>query len=598
MLVCCARRGSGFRRLALMATAALLGGIGLSQARAATNDSAQKAFHDLYEQEWTWRMDLQGSLLDGKPSAHLPKEDPDTQQVRLETWTRTLEKLNAIPVQQLSAQDQVNYAVYKQQLMVLLEDQKLRVWEIPFDADSGFWSDLPPSDVSFLAEKDYRDYISRLQETGRYFADEIAAMKAGLARGFVQPRLIVEQRLHDLEKMASVTTEKSAFAPPFQHFPDGISPKTQDTLRKDGLAAIRDTVIPAYKTLYAFMKDDYLPHARASLGAEDQPDGAAYYRSQIREYTTLDMSPDEIHKIGLKEVADLHRQMLDIIAETHFKGDFPAFLKFLRTDSQFYPKTGDELLKDAAWLAKRVDGKVGDFIGRLPRGRFTIEPVPADVAPVYTAGRGGPHVYLVNTYDLPSRPLYALPALTLHESSPGHSLQLSLAEEQPEVPPYRRFNYISAYGEGWALYCEYLGNEMGIYETAYDRFGYLSYQAWRAARLVVDTGLHHFHWSREQAREYLRENTALSEHEIDTEVDRYIAWPAQALSYYLGEADIRRNRARAQKALGKAFDIRAFHDAVLATGSVPLPVLDAAVDRFIQSGGRSPYAVTLGKQAR
>lgn len=577
------------RRLGLMATVALLSCGSLAHAQASVDPSATKAFQDLYQHEWAWRMDLQGSLPDGKPSAHLPKVDPATQQARQETWRKALADLNAIPVQSLSAQDQVNYAVYKQQLTVLLDDQNMQVWQIPFDADSGFWSDLPPSDTPFLKEQDYRDYISRLNETGRYFADEIAAMKAGMARGFVQPKLIVEQRLQDLEKMASVTPEDSAFAPPFKHFPEDIPAKTQAALRQDGLNAIRETVIPAYKTLYAFMKDEYLPHARASLAAEDQPDGKAYYRSQIREYTTLDMSPDEIHKIGIREVAGLHKQMLGVMAETHFKGDFPAFLKFLRTDPQFYPKTGDDLLKDAAWLAKRVDGKVGDIIGRLPRGRFTIEPVPADVAPVYTAGRGGPHTYLVNTYDLPSRPLYALPALTLHESSPGHSLQLSLAEEQPAVPPYRRFNYISAYGEGWALYCEYLGNEMGIYETAYDRFGYLSYQAWRAARLVVDTGLHHLHWSREQARAYLRENTALSEHEIDTEVDRYIAWPAQALSYYLGESDIRRNRARAEKALGKAFDLRAFHDAVLATGSVPLPVLDGAIDHFIQTGGRSPY---------
>ncbi|WP_061490802.1 DUF885 family protein, partial [Acetobacter malorum] len=400
------------RRLALMATAALLSYGPLTRAQAAVDPSATKAFQDLYQREWAWRMDLQGSLPDGKPSAHLPKADPATQQVRQETWRKALADLNAIPVQSLSAQDQVNYAVYKQQLTVLLDDQKMQVWQIPFDADSGFWSDLPPSDTPFLKEQDYRNYISRLNDTGRYFADEIAAMKAGIARGFVQPKLIVEQRLQDLEKMASVTPEDSAFAPPFKHFPDDISAKTQASLRQDGLAAIRETVIPAYKTLYAFMKDEYLPHARASLAAEDQPDGKAYYRSQIREYTTLDMSPDEIHKIGIREVAGLHKQMLGVMAETHFKGDFPAFLKFLRTDPQFYPKTGDELLKDAAWLAKRVDGKVGDIIGRLPRGRFTIEPVPADVAPVYTAGRGGPHTYLVNTYDLPSRPLYALPALT------------------------------------------------------------------------------------------------------------------------------------------------------------------------------------------
>jgi len=289
-------------------------------------------------------------------------------------------------------------------------------------------------------------------------------------------------------------------------------------------------------------------------------------------------------------MAIIHQQMLDTIKQTGFKGSFADFLHFLRTDPRFYAKTPDELLKDAAWIAKEVDGVVGNYIGRLPRRRFAIEPVPADLAPIYTGGRGGPGIYLVNTYDLPARPLYSLPALTLHESSPGHALQMPLAAEMKGLPDFRRYAYISAYGEGWALYCEYLGQEMGIYKTPYQQFGYLSYQAWRAARLVVDTGIHHLHWTREQARQYLRDNTALAEHEIDTEVDRYIAWPAQALSYYLGEMAIRDDRAKAEKALGSHFDIRAFHDAVLSTGSVPLPVLNARIDQFIASGGKSPYA--------
>jgi len=326
--------------------------------------------------------------------------------------------------------------------------------------------------------------------------------------------------------------------------------------------------------------------ARRPLAAEALPNGKAYYRSRIREFTTLDKNPDAIHDLGLKEVAHIHEQMQETIKESGFSGSFKEFLDYLRTDPKFYAKSGEELLMRAAWIAKRVDGKIGQYIGTLPRNRFGIEPVPADLAPFYTAGRGGKNTYFVNTFDLPSRSLYSLTALTLHESSPGHSLQMSLAAEHEGLPQFRRFTYISAYGEGWGLYSEYLGLEMGLYETPYDRFGYLSYQMWRACRLVVDTGIHHLHWSRQQAQDYLRANTALSEHEIETEIDRYIGWPGQALSYYLGMMQIKADREKAEQALGSKFDIKAFHDAVLSLGSVPLPVLDQRIDRFIADGGK------------
>ena len=243
----------------------------------------------------------------------------------------------------------------------------------------------------------------------------------------------------------------------------------------------------------------------------------------------------------------------------------------------------------AAWIAKRFDGKASQFFGLLPRARFTIRPVPEDLAPFYTAGRGGPGLYLLNTYDLPSRPLYNLTALTLHESAPGHAFQMPLALEHKNQPPFRQHTYLSAYGEGWALYCERLGLEMGMYDTPYDRFGMLNYQIWRAARLVIDTGIHAQGWSRDRAIAYLRDYTALPEHEIETEVDRYIAWPAQALSYYLGEEAILQARSKAEMSLGARFNLRAFHDTVLELGSVPLPVLTARIDRFIAEGGRGPY---------
>jgi uncharacterized protein (DUF885 family) len=348
-------------------------------------------------------------------------------------------------------------------------------------------------------------------------------------------------------------------------------------------------VQPAYMKLLAFMRDEYLPGTRTTLAAESLPDGQAYYRAKIREFTTLDMDPADIHKLGESEVARLHAAMLEQMHATGFTGDFPAFLRFLRTDPRFYAKTPQDLLMRAAWIAKVFDGKAATYFGYLPRARFTIKPVPDDLAPFYTAGRGGPGVYLLNTYDLPSRPLYNLAALTLHESAPGHAFQIPIAMEHKGQPDFRRLAYISAYGEGWALYCEQLGDEMGMYETPYDRFGMLGYQIWRAVRLVVDTGVHAQGWTREQALAYMREYTALPEREIGTEVDRYIAWPGQALSYYLGERTILEGRARAEKALGERFNLRAFHDAVLELGSVPLPVLTAHIDRFIADGGKGPY---------
>jgi uncharacterized protein (DUF885 family) len=338
----------------------------------------------------------------------------------------------------------------------------------------------------------------------------------------------------------------------------------------------------------SFWKDEYVPHAQPSLAAEDLPDGKAYYKAQILEYTTLDITPEEIHAIGLSELAKIHAEMLETMAEAKFDGDLPAFLKFLRTDPQFYAKTPEELLMRAAFIAKEFDGKADKYFGYMPRRRFAITPVPPEIAPSYTSGRGGVREYLVNTFDLPTRGLYSLPALTLHESAPGHSWQGAISLEHTDLPKFRN-SYISAYGEGWALYCERLGTEMGAYHTPYEKFGMLSYQAWRAARLVIDTGLHAQGWTREQAQQYLRENTALSDHEIETEVDRYISWPAQALSYYLGQLEILKERKKAEETLGAKFNIRAFHDAVLETGSVPLPVLDDHLEAWIKGGGVGPY---------
>jgi uncharacterized protein (DUF885 family) len=580
------------RRLAptlftLVLLAAAVGGC----SRQSRQQAADAQLRAIYTTEWKWRTEQQ---LDDenatRPVAdHLPRVDPVTQQMRLKYWEDVQRQLARIDRASLSAPEQLNYDVYRAQIAVLISNQRFRDYEMPANSDTTFWTDLGyTARRPFRTLTDYEHWIAQMRDMPRYFREQMDEMRAGLKRGFTPPRVTMEGRDASITAVTESTPEASLFYTPFRDMP-GIPAARQDALRGEAVRTIREVVQPKYVELLKFMRSEYVPGARTTLAAVQLPDGVNYYRAKIREFTTLDMDPAAIHELGVAEVQRLHAEMLAAMRETGFSGDFPAFLHFLRTDPRFYGKTPEELLMRAAWIAKRFDGQAAQFFGYLPRARFAIKPVPADLAPFYTAGRAGPGVYLLNTYDLPSRPLYNLTALTLHESAPGHAFQIPIAMEHKDQPLFRRHTYISAYGEGWALYCERLGVEMGMYESAYDRFGMLGYQIWRAARLVVDTGIHSQGWSREQAMDYLRQYTALPEREIGTEVDRYIAWPAQALSYYLGERVILEERARAEKALGERFNIRAFHDAVLELGSVPLPVLQERIGRFIAVGGRGPY---------
>jgi len=554
-------------------------------------ETADARFAAVYTAEWKWRQEQFPDDEDSqKPiQDRLPKVDPDTQQMRLRMWQDTLAKLDSIRRDELSPPERVNYDVYRPQIETLIANQRFRDYEMPANSDTTFWTDLGyTARRPYRNAQDYRNWIAQMRDIPRYFREQIDEMRRGLKRGFTPPQVTMKGRDASIAAVTDVEPENSLFYTPFKDMP-GMADAQRAALRGEALAVIRDSVQPAYRELLTFMRTEYLPGTRTSLAAYDLPDGKAYYRAKIREYTTLDMDPQAIHALGESEVARLHGEMVDVMSQTGFKGGFPAFLVFLRVDAQFQAYSAQELLMRAAWIAKKFDGKASQYFGLLPRARFTIQPVPDDIAPFYTAGRGGPGLFLLNTYDLPSRPLYNLTALTLHESAPGHAFQIPLALEHKQQPEFRRHTYLSAYGEGWALYCEWLGREMGMYETPYDRFGMLNYQIWRAARLVIDTGIHAQGWSRERAIDYLREYTALPEHEIQTEVDRYIAWPAQALSYYLGENAILQGRRKAEKALGERFNVRAFHDAVLELGSVPLPVLTARIDRFIAEGGKGPY---------
>jgi uncharacterized protein (DUF885 family) len=563
--------------------------------KSASEDAKLRA---IYMSEETWRKAQRGAGDEDDPGKVLPqleKVDAATQEAQLVHWQGVMRKLDELHPAALSPAERVNDEVFRAQIVTLINAQLFREYERPANSDSTFWSGEEEVTRSKLkTQKDYENYIAQLQDLPRYFRENMANMRAGLRRGFTPPKVTLAGRDKSLVPVAEAkTAESTIYYKPFEEMPASIAPEEQAKLRAAGAQAIQSGVIPVYAELLKFFRDEYVPGAQVSLAAEALPDGKAYYKSKILEFTTLAMTPEEIHAVGLSEMAGIHAEMLATMQQTGFKGTLAQFLQFLRTDPQFYAKTPEELLGRAAMISKEFDGVAAQYFGYEPRGRFGIEPVPAEIAPFYTSARGGLGTYWVNTYDLPARGLYSLPALTLHESAPGHSWQQAIVNEHKDVPKFRSV-YISAYGEGWALYCERLGTEMGIYRTPYEKFGMLSYQAWRAARLVVDTGIHSSRdgaqgWTREQAQQYLHDNTALSDHEIETEVDRYISWPGQALSYYLGEMAILKARHKAEAALGSKFNLRAFHDAVLELGSVPLPVLEQHIDEWIVGGGVGPY---------
>ena len=546
------------------------------------------SYYDYQLEQFGLTENVNGSTERG---ASLWSVTPEAQRARAARYVEYLSELEAIDQAALGAKGRTDALVLRTLLEAEIGDARFAEWEMPFDSDSNFWSYLAPRG-GFTTAEEYHNYIGRMRDIPRYFAEQTANARAGLARGFSVPRVTLEGRDVSIASYVVDDPEQSPFWTPFADMPRSIPADEQERLREAGRTAIAEQVTPAYAQWLAFFREEYLPNTRTTLGASEFPDGAAYYAQQIRQYTTLDLTAEQIHRIGLDEVARITAELEKVKAEAGFAGTLAEFVTFLRTDPQFVARSGDELMGVSSYVAKRVDGKLADYFGFLPRHRFTIRPVDPAIAPFYTAGRGGLDACQMNTYDLPSRPLYNIPALTLHECAPGHSFQGAVALEQEEAPRFRRQTYFSGFGEGWGLYVEYLGEEMGIYRTPYEKFGRLSYEMWRAARLVIDTGIHHYGWSREQAVAYLSSHTALSDREVGTEIDRYISWPGQALAYKLGEMTIRRVRAKAEEELGERFDIRKFHDVVLSLGSVPLPALEARIDAFIADGGQGLPGVT------
>jgi uncharacterized protein (DUF885 family) len=513
---------------------------------------------------------------------------------RLATEQEFLRRLRAIDPDALGADDRINHELLEWVLQDSIGAYQLNLSRIPFNTFYGFYmavlsmtNGLPTATVD-----DYEDYIARLNDIPRYFSENIDNMREGIDTGFTLPKIVIEGVLPTIKAQLYDDPEKSGFYEPFADMGDNLADDDKARLLSAGRKAIADSALTAFSDLADFFENEYLDAATATLGAEQLPDGEAYYAHQISSYATVtDKTSTDIHNIGLGEVARIRSEMDALIAELEFDGDFDAFTDFLRTDPQFYASSEEELLKEAAYTAKRIDYLMPGFFGKLPRLSYGVVPVPAEVAPNYTTAAyvGAPigskigGAFWVNTYALDQRPLYELTALTLHEAVPGHHHQGALSQELENMPDFRRNLYLSAYGEGWGLYSEKLGVEMDVYRTPYEHFGRLSYEMWRACRLVIDTGIHSQGWSREQAMEYLASNTSLSRGNVRAEVDRYISWPGQALSYKLGELKIWELRHRAEEKLGDDFDLREFHDVLLGSGALPLTMLENVIDRFIDS---------------
>ena len=501
-------------------------------------------------------------------------------------------RLAKIDVIFLSETESISLKLLKFQLQDTIDYFEFEMYLNPLLSDSGFHTNFSFMVRPFQNYEQVKDYLTKLNAIPSRVSQFLPLLREGLEKGVSQPSVIFNGYESSYNDHIVESFEKSYFYQPFNNLPKTLTSTQKDSVLIAAKVAITTNVIPQFKLVKTFFEDEYFPKTRTSIGISETPNGNAYYQNRINYYTTsTQYSADDIHSIGLQEVARIKTEMKKIISELNFEGSFSDFLNFLRTDPQFYATSPEQLLMIARDMAKRADEQLPRFFKTLPRKPYGVAPVPDAIAPKYTTGRyvgtsknsTDPGYYWVNTYDLSSRPLYVLPSLTVHEAVPGHHLQSSLNLELGDsIPQFRKDTYLSAYGEGWGLYCEFLAEEMGMYTTLYEQFGKLTYEMWRACRLVVDTGIHAKGWTREQVIAYMAENTALSIHEINTETDRYISWPGQALSYKIGEIKIRELRKKAEIELGSSFDIREFHEVVLEQGTVTLSILENRVNNYIE----------------
>jgi uncharacterized protein (DUF885 family) len=505
-----------------------------------------------------------------------------------------LDRLKAITTSTLTTAERLDAFIVKDRLEQVVAEAKFKTYLVPISDDGGFFSQFAneANNRAFNTAADYDTYIARLQSFKEHTTAQIGMLRQGLASGNTLPGpSMAPTYAQTLRQYVVDTPEKSTFYAPLQKIPDSVPAADRERIQKDGTAAIRDSVLPAYRELATFMTNEYLPKVRNNVGLSDVPGGREYYDWLVKHYTSLDITPKEVHEIGVKEVARLRGEMQVVMTKSGYKGTFPEFLQFLRTDPRFYVTDPQQYIKEASYMQLRMQGQLLRLFKKLPETPMGIRPFPDTPAALrgtganYGVGQPGTRAgfYNLNLSAIKSRPLYILEALTFHEGIPGHHLQIMLHHENKEITDLRRQADVTAFVEGWALYAERLGLEVGFYTDPYSDFGRLTYEIWRACRLVVDTGMHAFGWTRQRAIDYMTENTALSVHEVTTEVDRYIRSRGQALAYKMGELRITAARKRAEQALGSKFDVREFHNAVLKNGSIPLVFLDRQVDEWIAS---------------
>ena len=501
-------------------------------------------------------------------------------------------KLDDIDITKLDENDNISYELLSFVLNDIIAYYNFERFLNPLLSDSGFHTSLVYNVRPMYNYEQVKNYLNKLNAIPQYVDQYLPLLRKGLEKGVSQPLVIFKGYESTYNDHITKDFESNYFYSPFNKLPNDISEIQRDSILFAAKNAIEKSVVPQFIRIKDFFEKEYYNKTRTTIGVSETPNGFEFYQNRINYYTTSESyTADEIHQIGLKEVARIKKEMIKIIDELKFKGSFEEFFKFLRTDEQFYSKTPKELLMYARDISKRADEQLPRFFKTLPRKPYGVAPVPDAIAPKYTAGRyvgtsknsTDPGYYWVNTYDLKSRTLYTIPALTVHEAVPGHHLQSALNNELGDsIPRFRRNLYLSAYGEGWGLYTEFLADEMGIYTTPYEKFGKFTYEMWRACRLVVDTGLHAKGWSKEKAIDYMSKNTALSLHEVNTEIDRYISWPGQALSYKIGELKIRELRNKAKDQLNDKFDIREFHEKILEYGTVTLPTLERRINNYIE----------------
>lgn len=554
-----------------------------------------EALYQLFADEWQDRMEANPlfatSTGDHRYNARLGDVSAEGHRRREQSARQFLSRLNRIDEAQLSETDRDHYRIFRRMLDDRIAGYRFNTHLVPITNRSGFHVSFAqlPDRVPLITVQDYDNYIGRLLAFEKYVDQHIDLMRRGIASGYVLPRIVLEGYESTVETHVVKDPTQSRLYEPFEKMPEAFPEGEQSRLRAAGAEAIMTSVVAGYAALRDFMAEEYLPATRETIAASDLPEGRTYYEYLVRRYTTLDVTPEEVHKVGLEEVARIRTEMEAVVEQSGFEGSFAQFVQFLRTDRRFFVTEPDALMKEVAFVLKKMDGQLPTLFKTLPRTPYGIKAVPDYIAPKTTtayynrpAGDGTrAGFYYVNCYDLASRPLYEIEALSLHEAVPGHHLQTAIQMELEDQPMFRRYFWITAFGEGWALYAERLGLETGFYEDPYSNFGRLTYEMWRACRLVVDTGIHYMGWSRDRAIEFMAENSALTLHNITTEVDRYISWPGQALGYKIGELKIRELRSLAENQLGDRFDVREFHDVVLGSGSVPLDVLESNVSAWI-----------------